>query len=184
NGFVAMDWFPTEGICLTLYRSDAFRRFIADCLGEAVIYTFDDPLAGIVASVMPAAATLRWHFDTTEFIVSLMTRAPEAGGTLAYSPGIRQPGDENYSAVQAVLDGNREHVNTLNLRVGDLQLFRGRFSMHRVVRGAGERHTAIFGYAKQPGFIGRVERTRKVHGRVTQAHIDAESEVRADGLDD
>jgi hypothetical protein len=55
--------------------------------------------------------------------------------------------------------------------------------MHRVREGVGERHTAIFGYARQPGFIGRVARTRQVHGRVTQAHLDAETMARADGLD-
>jgi hypothetical protein len=184
SGFVAMDWFPEDGICLTLYRSDEFRRFIADCLGEEVIYTFDDPLAGVVANVMPDGTTLPWHFDTNEFIVSLMTRAPNAGGTFEYCPEIREPGNENYEAVQAVMDGDRERVRELDLRIGDLQIFKGRFSMHRVVKCEGERHTAIFGYAKKPGFIGRVQRTREVHGRVTQAHIDAEAEARDDGLND
>jgi hypothetical protein len=42
----------------------------------------------------------------------------------------------------------------------------------------------IFGYAKEPGFIGRVERTRKVHNRVTQAHIEAEKHARNDDLID
>jgi hypothetical protein len=75
-------------------------------------------------------------------------------------------------------------VRTLDLQLGDLQLFKGRFSMHRVRPGVGERHTAIFGYAKQPGFIGSVERTRQVHGRVTDAHLQAATATRDDGLDD
>lgn len=38
--------------------------------------------------------------------------------------------------------------------------------------------------SRAPGFIGRVERTRQVHGRVAQAHINAEAVARDDGLDD
>jgi hypothetical protein len=184
NGFVAMDWFPEQGLCLEMYRSAAFQRFVVDCLEEDALYTFDDPLAGVVANIMKEGQQLPWHFDTNEFIVSLMTRMPESGGTFEYCPDIRAPGDENYSAVQSVLDGDRERVKTLDLRLGDLQIFRGRFSMHRVTRAVGERHTVLFGYAKQPGFIGKVGRTREVHGRVTQKHLDAEKAARADGLVD
>jgi hypothetical protein len=184
NGFVAMDRFPDDGQCLALYRSQAFQDFVVACLEEDALYTFDDPLAGVVANVMKDGQQLPWHFDTNEFIVSLMTRIPERGGTFEYCPDIRAPGDENYPGVQAVLDGDRDRVRELDLKAGDLQIFRGRFAMHRVTRAEGERHTVLFGYAKQPGFIGKVERTREVHGRVTQAHIDAEKDARGDGLDD
>lgn len=184
NAFVAMDWFPVEGLCLSLYHHPAFQRFITDCLEETQLYTFDDPLAGVVANIMPEGSSLPWHYDTNEFIVSLLTRAPLSGGQFEYCPELREPGNEHYADVQAVLDGKRDKVRSLSLALGDLQIFKGRFSMHRVVSGKGERHTAIFGYAKAPGFIGRVERTRQVHGRVLQAHIDAEQHVRDDGLDD
>ncbi|WP_280570497.1 hypothetical protein [Chromohalobacter sp. 296-RDG] len=184
NAFVAMDWFPEHGICLGLYRHPAFQRFITDCLAESELYTFDDPLAGVVANIMPEGSSLPWHYDTNEFIVSLLTRQPESGGEFEYCPGLREPGNEHYDDVRDVLDGKRDKVHSLTLALGDLQIFKGRFSMHRVVHGKGERHTAIFGYAKEPGFIGRVDRTQQVHGRVLQAHLDAEKNVRADGLDD
>ncbi len=183
NGFVAMDRFSPRGPCLSLYFDTRFKGFVADCLDEAELYTFDDPLAGTVANIMPEGTTLPWHFDTNEYIVSLMTRAPEAGGGFEYCPDLRAPGAENYEAVRAVLDGERGPVRSLDLRPGDLQLFKGRYAMHRVLPGAGERHTVLFGYAKEPGFIGRVHRTRQVHGRVTQAHIDAETRARNDGLE-
>mgnify|MGYP006287800181 CR=1 FL=1 len=184
NGFVAMDRFPADGLCLTLYRDADFQRFVRDCLEEDALYPFDDPLAGVVANVMPEGSALPWHYDTNEFIVSLLTKKPESGGSFEYCPDLRAPGDERYPEVQAVLDGDRSRVRSLDLEIGDLQVFRGRFSMHRVREGKGERHTAIFGYAKTPGFIGRVARTRQVHGRVTQAHVDAEAVARSDGLDD
>ncbi|WP_016855650.1 hypothetical protein [Halomonas smyrnensis] len=184
NAFVAMDWFPEEGLCLGLYRHPAFQRFVTDCLEETQLYTFDDPLAGVVANIMPEGSSLPWHYDTNEFIVSLLTKRPLSGGEFEYCPDLREPGDEHYDDVKDVLDGQRDKVKTLLLELGDLQIFKGRFSMHRVVEGKGERHTAIFGYAKEPGFIGRVERTQQVHGRVLQAHIDAEKNARSDGLDD
>lgn len=184
NGFVAMDRFPPNGLSLSLYRSPAFQRFIADCLEEESLFTFDDPLAGVVVNVMKEGQRLAWHYDTNEFIVSLLTRKPHEGGAFEYVPDLRQPGDECYDEVEKVLDGKSDRVRRLSLELGDLQIFKGRFSLHRVVKGKGERHTVIFGYAKEPGFIGRVERTRKVHNRVTQAHIDAEKHSRNDGLAD
>lgn len=184
NGFVAMDRFPENGLSLSLYRNPHFQRFIADCLEEAELFTFDDPLAGVVVNVMKEGQQLAWHYDTNEFIVSLLTRKPEEGGAFEYVPGLRRPGDECYDEVQKVLDEKSDRVRRLSLELGDLQIFKGRFSLHRVVKGKGERHTVIFGYAQEPGFIGRVERTRKVHNRVTQAHIDAEKRARSDGLAD
>ncbi|MBG6142532.1 hypothetical protein IWQ51_000641 [Labrenzia sp. EL_142] len=184
NGFVAMDRFPENGPSLSLYRSAHFQRFIADSLEEEQLFTFDDPLAGVVVNVMKEGQQLAWHYDTNEFIVSLLTRKPDQGGTFEYVPGLRRPGDECYEEVENVLDGKSDRVQHLSLELGDLQIFKGRFSLHRVVKGKGERHTVIFGYAREPGFIGRVERTRKVHNRVTQAHIDAEKYARSDGLAD
>lgn len=184
NGFVAMDRFPLNGLCLSLYRNPDFQRFVADSLEEEQLFTFDDPLAGVVVNVMKEGQQLAWHYDTNEFIVSLLTRKPDEGGAFEYVPGLRRPGDECYDAVEEVLDGNSNRVRRLSLELGDLQIFKGRFSLHRVVKGRGERHTVIFGYAREPGFIGRVERTRKVHNRVTQAHIDAEKRARNDGLAD
>jgi hypothetical protein len=179
-----MDRFPKDGLCLALYHDPTFEGFVTDCLEEDVLYTFGDPLAGVVVNVMAEGQELAWHYDTNEFIVSLLTRKPEEGGVFEYVPDLRKPGDERYDEVQKVLDGESDRIRRLWLELGDLQLFKGRFALHRVVRGKGERHTAIFGYAKEPGFMGRVERTRKVHGRVTQAHIDAEKRARGDGLSD
>lgn len=184
NGFVAMDRFPAKGLALSLYRSPEFQRFISDALGEEKLYTFDDPLAGVVVNVMTEGQELAWHYDTNEFIVSLLTRSPVEGGEFEYVPDLRRPGNECYDEVQKVLDGGSDRVKRLSLELGDLQIFKGRFALHRVVQGKGERHTVIFGYAKEPGFIGRVERTRKVHNRVTQMHIDAEASARNDGLVD
>jgi hypothetical protein len=56
-----------------------------------------------------------------------------------------------------VLAGGGERlVRRLSLRPGDLQLFTGRYSLHRVtaVHGGTARHSAIFAYSERPGVIG------------------------------
>jgi hypothetical protein len=133
---------------------------------------------------MPHDTTLGWHFDANEFIVSLMTRHADAGGEFEYCPNIRSPGDENYVAVQAVLDGERELVRVLDLQVGDIQIFKGRYSLHRVAPTVGKRQTVIFGYSREPGYIGSVESTMRVYGRVMQEHVDADHIRHGDGLAD
>nr|CDQ36641.1 hypothetical protein BN993_06150 [Virgibacillus halodenitrificans] len=182
NGFVAKDLISEDRLLQRLYANKVFQQFIADCLGETRIYEYADPIAGLVINVMPEDTVLPWHFDTNEFIVSLMTRRPEAGGDFEYVPNIRTPGNENFEGVQQVLDGDHSKVKTLTLNTGDLQLFRGRYSMHRVAPARGQRLCALLGYAKEPGLIGRVKRTQDVYGRVTQAHIDAENQRREDSL--
>jgi len=159
--------------------------FVAACLGAKEVYQFADPMRGLIINTMDEGNTLGWHFDANEFIVSLMTRRAEHGGEFEYCPDIRWPGHENYEAVAGVLNGDRASVKTLELQVGDLQIFKGRYALHRVRQiEQGARHTVIFGYAREPGFIGSVASTLKVYGRVMQDHLDADAIRYSDGLAD
>lgn len=184
SGNVTRDLIPEDALIQRLYRNEAFKAFVAACLEADVIHEFADPMRGLTINAMPDGTTLGWHFDANEFVVSLMTRRAEAGGIFEYCPAIRAPGNENYEAVQGVLDGDPQLVKCLDLRVGDLQIFKGRYAMHQVTPVRGVRHTVIFGYAREPGFIGNVASTLRVYGRVMQAHIDAEARRHSDGLVD
>ncbi len=57
-------------------------------------------------------------------------------------PLIRTADDENFDGIQRVLEGSRDGVHTLQLRAGDMQIFRGRYSLHRVTRVAAGRFPA------------------------------------------
>ncbi|MET3822049.1 MULTISPECIES: hypothetical protein [Burkholderia] len=188
SGFVTRDVIPADAIIHRLYVAQSMKSFIAACLGEARVWEYADPYAGLVQNVLPPGTEQPWHYDTNEFIVSMMTQQPAAGGDFEYCPGIRSPEGENYNEVGRVVRGEtRAPVRVITLRPGDLQLFKGRFSLHRVARveGERERHTAIFAYSKKPGVIGRLERTRQLYGRVSEMHLEAEQRlVRADGLVD
>ncbi|HSK38868.1 MAG TPA: hypothetical protein VK943_03790 [Arenibaculum sp.] len=187
NGFVAGDQIGPETAVRRLYEDPRLKALVAACVGAGEIHEYADPLAGLVINVLRPGCQHPWHYDTNEFIVSVMTQEPEDGGLFEYCPGIRSPEGENFDAVGRVLAGDRGPVRSLKLEPGDLQIFFGRYSLHRVapVAGCRERHTLILGYAKEPGVIGRPERTRNIFGRCTQAHIDAEaSRRRADTLED
>jgi hypothetical protein len=186
NAFVARDLIAPENVVHRLYTSDLFRRFVATCFGLPELYELADPLSGLVLNVVNPGMEHPWHFDTNEFTVSMLTREPDAGGVFEYCPNIRSADAEQLADVRAVLEGNGEHlIHRLTLRPGDLQLFKGRYSLHRVsrVEGATARHTAIFAYSERPGVIGSVARTRQLFGRVLPEHLaSAGRAVRVDQL--
>jgi hypothetical protein len=186
NAFVARDHIPGGFIVHRLYSSDLFQRFVASCFGLPRVHELADPLSGLCLNVVNPGMEHPWHFDTNEFTVSLLTQEPEDGGVFEYCPNIRSARAENFGDVRRVLTGRgADLVRGLTLRPGDLQLFKGRYSLHRVgtVRGNTARHTAIFAYSERPGVIGSVARTRQLFGRVLPEHRAAEgSAVRVDRL--
>ncbi|MFC9895673.1 arpA protein [Nocardia sp. NPDC127579] len=186
NAFVARDRIPADALIHRLYTSAEFKRFVADCFDLAELHEFADPLAGLCLNVVAPGMSHPWHFDTNEFTVSMLTQPADSGGVFEYCPNIRSPRAENLDAVRAVLTGSgAPRPQRLHLRPGDLQLFRGRFSLHRVspVSGAAQRHSAIFAYTDRPGVIGTAERTRQLFGRVLPDHLAAaDRAVRGDQL--
>ncbi|WP_067847684.1 HalD/BesD family halogenase [Nocardia lijiangensis] len=185
NAFVPRDRIPADALIHRLYTSGAFQRFVADCFGLSELHEYADPLAGLCLNVVAPGMSHPWHFDTNELTVSMLTQLPEAGGVFEYCPDIRSPQAENLADVRDVLTGTGERlVRSLALRPGDLQLFQGRFSLHRVspVTGGRQRHSAIFAYTDRPGVIGTVERTRQLFGRVLPEHVAEDRLVRGDRL--
>jgi hypothetical protein len=186
NAFVARDHIPSEFVIHQLYTSQLFQHFIACCFELPGLYELADPLAGLCLNVVRPGMGHPWHFDTNEFTVSLLTQEAQVGGFFEYCPNIRSARAENFDDVRAVLVGRAEHmVQRLALRPGDLQLFKGRYSLHRVTTVGGQRarHTAIFAYCERSGVVGSVARTKQLFGRVLPEHIAAEGRaVRVDQL--
>ena len=79
-----------------------------------------------------------WHFDESEFTVTLMLQAPESGGTFEYVPQIRGAADEK-EIVASVLDGDRNRVVEMPFTPGTLLIFGGNQTIHRVTRVRGKR---------------------------------------------
>jgi hypothetical protein len=181
---VTRDMIPPDAVAHRLYVSPMFKRFAAACAGQSRVFEYADPLAGLVATVLPPTGTLPWHYDTNEFVLTIMVQAPEEGGRFEYVPALRRPGDENLPGLARVLEGRAEdEIRGADLVPGDLQIFRGRYTLHRVtpVKGRSSRIVVVFSYADRPGVIGPVDRTRAVSGRVTEAHLVAEEFARTPG---
>lgn len=188
NGFVGGDRIGSDTIVRQVYEDPDFKGFIAKVVGEEEIYQYADPLADLVINVLREGCQHPWHYDTNEFIVSMMTRQSFGGGQFQYAPSIRSVEGENFEGVEKVLDGEHDKVKKLDLQPGDLQIFFGRYSLHRVtpVEGSKERHTVIFAYAKEPGFIGRPERALRIFGRIAPIHQELKQQgiKRTDNLED
>jgi hypothetical protein len=186
NAFVPRDRIPAESLISRLYSDEVFQHFIARCFELDELHELADPLSGLVLNVVEPGMEHPWHFDTNEFTVSMLTQEAEEGGVFEYCPNIRSADEENFDGVRDVLrGGGEESKRRLPLRPGDLQLFKGRFSLHRVspVQGRLARHSAIFAYSERPGVVGSVPRTRQLFGRVLPEHLEAaERAVRGDRL--
>ncbi|MGI9644662.1 MAG: HalD/BesD family halogenase [Ilumatobacteraceae bacterium] len=186
SGFIPGDSWDQGGSMTALFRSPALAAFLAACLEVPALHCYADPLAGLTANILDPGQQFTWHFDTNDFAVTVLVAEASEGGLFEYVPAIRSAADEGFGAIQAVLDGGRAGVRTLELRPGDLQIFRGRHSLHRVTRvgtDSPSRHAAIYAYTLEAGVIGRVERTTQLFGRVLPEHVEAEeARVRSDAL--
>jgi hypothetical protein len=138
-------------------------------------------LADVIINMAEEGNGFPWHFDTNNYTVTLAIQNADHGGAFEYAPGIRK-GDENFDAVADVLDGTSDRVTVLNLEPGDLQLFKGRYSLHRVapLRGLTPRFVAIFSYVSEPDMVGAPERVKQLYGRTLPIHHERAG-ARSDG---
>ena len=82
-------------------------------------------------NVLDPGQQFAWHYDTNDFAVTLLLDEADEGGLFQYAPNIRTPTHEPFDEVADVLLGRSDRVRTLELRPGDLQIFRGRYPLTR-----------------------------------------------------
>lgn len=154
-GAVASDQIPADALIKRLYKWDGMMEFARAALGYEQIYRYADPLGELNIAVMGEGDHLRWHFDQTDFVVSLLLRPSEGGGDYEVFPMTRSEKEENFDRVRKILEGDREGILTLDIKPGCLVLFQGRHSLHRVtpVTGKVARLIALFGYDTKPGVV-------------------------------
>ena len=175
NAFVPADNFHSTGALRSVFDAPGFDAFIQTCLQEENFFRYSDPLADAIVNLVEAGPGFPWHFDTNNYTVTLAIQNAEGGGAFEYAPAIRDAdGNENFDEVARVLDGTSDKVKRLNLQPGDLQLFRGRYSLHRVapLTGSRRRYVAILSYVERPNMVATPERAKQLYGRVLPIHLE------------
>jgi hypothetical protein len=185
NAFVPADNFGEDSIIRAMYEWSSFAPFIQEVLEEPSFYRYADPLADVVINLAEEGNGFPWHFDTNNYTVTLAIQNAEHGGEFEYSPNLRTSTDENYDGVGRVLDGDQSLIHSLHLEPGDLQIFKGRYSLHRVtpLSGPTMRYVAIFSFTEMEGVVGSPERTKQLYGRVLPIHLERAG-MRGDALVD
>ncbi len=173
NAFIPADNFKNNGPLRTIHNYPFFDGFIKDCLNQKQIYRYSDPLADVIINLANKGNGFPWHFDTNNFTVTIAIQNAEEGGVFEYAPNIRKK-SENFKAVNRVIEGTSNKVVSINLEPGDLQLFKGRYSLHRVtpISGKTNRYVAIISYVQEPNMVGSPERTKQLYGKVLPIHLE------------
>lgn len=153
-----------------LYNSAEFRHFIASVTGEAALHPYADSLSSINIHYANRGQELGWHFDNSSFAITLLIQKPDAGSRFEFVKDLRDAdaGEMNYAGVTNLLNGTTQ-PDVLTMNPGDLVLFRGRNSIHRVLPNESDRTRmlAVLAYNAEPGislsesarmtFYGRLE---------------------------
>jgi len=150
---IPYDVFPENSALRSLYEWDPLLRFIQAALGIDALYRYADPLSALNVAAMHDGDELAWHFDQTDFVVSLALQRPLIGGEFVCAPLVRSPDNENYELVASCLnDDENAPIIVVPFEPGSLMLFEGRNSLHRVnkISGPIARHVALLGYDRLP----------------------------------
>jgi len=185
SGYLNSDDLEKDSDLNKFYDLEEMLKFTSDSLEVFPLHKWADPLGKNPYSVMHTDHYFPWHFDGNEFTLSILVQKAGKGGLFEYVPDLRNKDNENFEDVTKVLKGNRQKVKSLDLNPGDLQIFKGRFSMHRVTKIEGKisRYIALPCYVKDPLKINKPEHSKQVYGKTLTIHFEREN-IHGDGLID
>ena len=161
KGCITTDQIPSRSFLKALYYDPIFQKFLQEVLQVKKLYPYEDPLSSINVHYASEGQELGWHFDNSEFAITLLLQRPEDGGVFEYVPSVRDSDYEGFkndikpgmeTDVKAVLDGTSP-PQRLEISPGTLVLFRGRDCLHRVTKVVGDkvRMLVVFAYNEKKG---------------------------------
>jgi hypothetical protein len=159
KGAVTTDQLPADSHLRTIHAAPRFRRFLCDVLNKSAVHEYADPLSSINVNFYEEGQELGWHFDNSEFSVTLLLQNPVGGAMFEFVDDLRSAGsgDDNEQEVAEVVAGNGHTPDrtaiALDVKPGSLVLFRGRDALHRVtpVEGDRTRILVVLAYNTEPG---------------------------------
>ncbi len=149
---LAYDLIPHGSPIRALYEWEPLMAFIAAVLERDPLYRFSDPLGALNLTSMVEGDVQGWHYDSTDFVVSIAIQAPRGGGLFECAPRIRSQTEEHYDAVARVLSGEGPS-EVFPFTPGTMMVFEGRHSLHRVTPVVDDvpRYVALLAYDTKPG---------------------------------
>lgn len=120
-----------------LFHSQTFLKFISSVL-QTKLYPSADPYGKYYGNIFYVGDGLNWHFDRSEYSISLILQPSKEGGAFQFAPNSRdavQRWDEMPLDVKQVSRSLEPHlvaVEEPTLMAGDMYIFRGQNSLHRV----------------------------------------------------
>lgn len=165
---IAYDQIASDSPLKTFYRSDAVRDLVAAIVAEGDLFLNEDPYQPANYVCYRDGDESSWHFDEdSSFTMTLMIQAAENGGLFEMSPDTRSATSENYEHVSEVLMGGcSEEIVSVGRAPGELCIFRGSQSLHRVTQVAGSdlRIMGVFVYEFTRGCVGDPEVNATIYG--------------------
>jgi alkylated DNA repair dioxygenase AlkB len=149
---IAYDYIPASAPLRRLYETDDMTTFIAAALGKDRLYRSADPLDALQITAFEPGDELGWHFDRSEFSMTVMYQPADSGGEFVYVPRLRSDDSPNYDEVAAVLAGNQTRVRPMHNSPGTLAFFHGHNALHRVtpVTSSRPRINSVLTYGEVP----------------------------------
>ena len=145
----------TDNPLTLIYEWQPLIDFLAAVMGMKTLHVMKDPLARLNVMAYSEGDALNWHFDRSEFTITLLLQRPDAGGIFEYRTGLRTTDDPNYEGVAALLLDIDPQKRAINPEPGTLNVFLGANTPHRVtkVEGSKERLVAVFSYYDTPNVV-------------------------------
>ena len=166
---IPYDYINPKNILHKLYNWDPLMDFLSPILGHR-LYRMADPMAALTINCMNHGQNHGWHYDESQVTITLLIQEPIAGGIFQYVPNLRNIDCDNYLKLDAVLNGDSNSVVSLDLDAGDLLIFAGYFSLHRVtpVEGDKTRYVGTLCYKDKPNVFNSPEVQQLFYGRINQ----------------
>jgi hypothetical protein len=172
--FLPGDLIKPDNPLRTLYEDHSFRQLLQTILDVPQLHPVADNMGNVNLLIYEPGDQNGWHFDTTDFVVSIMLQPATQGGHYQYLPDLRSPKDENLPAIAARMQhpDDKKGVKDCELQPATLFLFKGKYTMHRVtaVEADIDRIIAILSYHPHPGHMISASSKRAMYGRETPIH--------------
>ncbi len=169
KGCICTDQIPPESKLNKLYHHQEFKNFIASIVDKKNLYPYEDPLSSINVHYAGEGQELNWHFDNSEFAITLLLQSPVGGGEFQYLKDFRDAdkNEMNFEGVNKLLAGSVP-PNILTMKPGTLVLFKGRNSIHRVTPTIGntKRILVVLAYNSEPGIALSESARNTFYGRL------------------